>query len=606
MADIKAALGSSFKSFMPSYKKKEEESTSPKRENPATFLKIIAKNFMSIHLMARDLNVARQNTQKLVKLEGGEPAKGADAFFLKAGEREKKLESEMAKEQEKKPEPVKPKKEKSFMQKIMEQFKVDKIIKAFQKYFLIAGILLIIWDLFKEAFVEWASNLYDTISQKFDEFVEKIKNWFEETIQPIIDKVKEFLKPFIEAIARVVDAIGNWFKEKIDWFAKEFPETFAFIKGVIDKVMVVVNFLKEKLDRIVRATREATAQLAEKTKEVAGRAATGVRRFFGLEKKEAKPKEPPKVREVVLDEKGRFKEAPVRPAPPPDSILIPSPDGTRPSPAPAPVPAPAPGGARKPSAAPEQLPSGTPGLIVNALNETGVTSPKAQANVLATVKAESNFKVQSENLNYSTPERIQQVFGAKRIPSVDFARQFVGNPEGLANYVYKTTDGNSAPGDGFKYRGRGFIQHTGKNQYAAISKATGVDVVSNPDALNSPEIAAKAIPWFFLGYKRLKPEDMDNMSKVNKAVAFADPTGKKALDREASAQQIYASMSGTSGTQVASSSTSLAQGQRESQKPSTPIVVNAPVTTTTVVNRTEVAKAPPPKDTATTLAARVA
>jgi len=50
----------------------------------------------------------------------------------------------------------------------------------------------------------------------------------------------------------------------------------------------------------------------------------------------------------------------------------------------------------------------------------------------------------------------------------------------------------------------------------------------------------------------------------------------------------------------------LAQGQRESQKPSTPIVVNAPVTTTTVVNRTEVAKAPPPKDTATTLAARVA
>jgi predicted chitinase len=92
----------------------------------------------------------------------------------------------------------------------------------------------------------------------------------------------------------------------------------------------------------------------------------------------------------------------------------------------------------------------------------------------------------------------------------------------LANHVYKSTDGNSAPGDGFKYRGRGFIQHTGKNQYAAISKATGTDLLSNPDALNSPEVASKAIAWFFLNYKRLKPKDMENISKVNKAVGFAD------------------------------------------------------------------------------------
>jgi hypothetical protein len=58
--------------------------------------------------------------------------------------------------------------------------------------------------------------------------------------------------------------------------------------------------------------------------------------------------------------------------------------------------------------------------------------------------------------------------------------------------------------------------------------------------LNSPEVAAKAVvPWFFLDYKRLKPEDMDSMSKVNQAVAFADSTrkkgyiGDKAVKREA-------------------------------------------------------------------------
>ena len=71
---------------------------------------------------------------------------------------------------------------------------------------------------------------------------------------------------------------------------------------------------------------------------------------------------------------------------------------------------------------------------------------------------------------------------------------FVNNPEKLANYVYAKTDGNSEEGDGWKYRGRGFLQHTGKNQYKAIAKYTGVDVVSNPDLLNDPEIAAN-IPF---------------------------------------------------------------------------------------------------------------
>jgi len=250
--------------------------------------------------------------------------------------------------------------------------------------------------------------------------------------------------------------------------------------------------------------------------------------------------------------------------------------------------------------------SGVQATIVKSLNESGVTSPKAHANVLATVKAESNFKVQSENLNYSSPQRIQDVFGKRRIPSVEFAQPLVNNPEGLANQVYKTTDGNSAPGDGFKYRGRGFIQHTGKNQYAAISKFAGVDVLSNPDSLNSPEVAAKAIPWFLLSYKGLKPDDVENMSKVNKAIAFADPTGKKAAEREASSQQIYASMSGgASGTQVASSSSAVASEQRQQAKPQTPIIINAPTNNKVAVTKNEM-KPPEQRDTGKALTARVA
>ena len=59
--------------------------------------KLIARNFLSLPFIARDLNVARQNLQKMVKMRGGEPAKGADAHFLKQGEAERKLSVEQEK-----------------------------------------------------------------------------------------------------------------------------------------------------------------------------------------------------------------------------------------------------------------------------------------------------------------------------------------------------------------------------------------------------------------------------------------------------------------------------------------------------------------------------
>ncbi len=572
---------------MPSYKKKEEESTSPKRENPATFLKIIAKNFMSIHLMARDLNVARQNSQKLVKLEGGEPAKGADAFFLKAGEREKKLESEMAEKKEKAPEPEKPKKKKSFIQRIMEQFKVDKIIKAFQKYFLIAGILLIIWDLFKEAFVEWATSLWDAITEKFDEFVGKIKEWFKETIQPIIDKVKEFIQPVIDAVAKVVEAISAWFKEKIDWFANTFPETFAFIKNIIDKVMNVINMLKEKFDAAVEGVKKV---------------GKGIKRFFGLEKKEELPK--PKPKEVRLDERGKFVEVP---PPVSEPVLvpgktIPGPTTTPPPPAPAPSPAPspvpsAPKAGEKPGAptpAPTKKPS-SPGFeagkkeMLAAMDKEGIKNPDARAQIIAQSAHESGkFKYTEE----------------------------LGKPAYFEKYEGRKDLGNTQPGDGPRFKGRGFLQTTGRVNYQQFKEAFGVDVISKPETLAEPQYAAEsALFWFKKNSKKvekLSGGDWSNTKGVTKAVnggynGLAEREHYFEIFRkDPEITGLTSTSSPPSGSQVASNSSALAAQQREQQKPSTPIVVNAPVSTTTVVNKTEVAKAPPPKDTATTLAARVA
>lgn len=194
--------------------------------------------------------------------------------------------------------------------------------------------------------------------------------------------------------------------------------------------------------------------------------------------------------------------------------------------------APKPTAQKAPSRATPSLPSISlpPGAapVVAALSAAGL-SQKAQANVLAQVKSESNFVPKSENLNYSSAQRIQDVFGKNRFPTVESAQPYVKNPEALANYVYAHTDGNSEPGDGWKYRGRGFLQHTGKAQYESIKKYTGIDVVSNPDLLNSPEVAAKAVPWFFLQYKGKKPEQLDSISTVNKSVGFSG--GKSESDK---------------------------------------------------------------------------
>jgi putative chitinase len=215
---------------------------------------------------------------------------------------------------------------------------------------------------------------------------------------------------------------------------------------------------------------------------------------------------------------------------------------------------------RAPSLPSAALPSGA-APVVAALSAAGL-SQKAQANVLAQVKSESNFVPKSENLNYSSPERIQTVFGKGRFPTVESAKPYVKNPEALANYVYAHTDGNSELGDGWKYRGRGFLQHTGKAQYESIKKYTGIDVVSNPDLLNSPDVAAKAVPWFFLQYKGKKPEQLDSISAVNKSVGFAG--GKE----EAAKREVIASQyeSQTGATSLPTSSTTGSQIDQSSKE----------------------------------------
>ena len=100
-----------------------------------------------------------------------------------------------------------------------------------------------------------------------------------------------------------------------------------------------------------------------------------------------------------------------------------------------------------------------------------------------------------ENLNYSA-ERLAAVW-PRRFPTADRARPYARDPERLANYVYADRMGNTEPGDGWAFRGRGLIQITGRDNYELIAELTGMDVVTTPDLLTEPNAALlSALAWW--------------------------------------------------------------------------------------------------------------
>lgn len=133
-----------------------------------------------------------------------------------------------------------------------------------------------------------------------------------------------------------------------------------------------------------------------------------------------------------------------------------------------------------------------------ALNEFEINSPLREAAFLAQTAHESqNFTRLVENLNYSA-KRLTQVW-PKRFPSLAVAQPYANNPEKLANFTYGNRNGNGpeATGDGWNYRGRGFIQITGRANYKACSDGLGADFISDPDLLAQPDFAFRSAAWFW-------------------------------------------------------------------------------------------------------------
>ena len=146
----------------------------------------------------------------------------------------------------------------------------------------------------------------------------------------------------------------------------------------------------------------------------------------------------------------------------------------------------------------DKLKGKIPDSVISQIPDTAakfnITTPLRLAHFLSQCGHESGgFRVVTENLNYSA-DGLKKIF-PKYFPG-NLNESYARNPEKIANKVYSSRmgNGNEASGEGYKFRGRGYIQLTGKSNYSAFDKTVPEDIIANP------ELVATKYPLMSAGF----------------------------------------------------------------------------------------------------------
>lgn len=162
--------------------------------------------------------------------------------------------------------------------------------------------------------------------------------------------------------------------------------------------------------------------------------------------------------------------------------------------------------------------------VVAAMKKHDINTPLRQAHFLAQVGHESGgFRYVEENLNYSD-EALIAMFGHRM--SREQARMYgrtsehPANKRMIANIIYASRIGNGdiASGDGYRYRGRGLIQITGRANYAALVKPLGVDVVAEPHFLTGFKMAAESAAAWWKTHGLNERADADDVDRITRVI----------------------------------------------------------------------------------------
>ena len=174
----------------------------------------------------------------------------------------------------------------------------------------------------------------------------------------------------------------------------------------------------------------------------------------------------------------------------------------------------------------ENLRGHIPDAVIAQIPDTAakfeINTPLRLAHFLAQCGHESGgFKATQENLNYSA-SGLKGIF-SKYFKEAGLAEQYQRNPQKIASRVYGGRMGNGpeSTGDGFKFRGRGYIQLTGKDNYTAFGRAINEDMTANPDKV-ATHYALLSAAWFFSknGLHRMADEGASDLvvTKITKRV----------------------------------------------------------------------------------------
>jgi len=174
--------------------------------------------------------------------------------------------------------------------------------------------------------------------------------------------------------------------------------------------------------------------------------------------------------------------------------------------------------------------------IEQVMTSNSIDTSLRKAHFLAQVSEESQwFKYNKENLNYSD-KALRSVFG-KYFPTQELATSYARQPEKIANRVYANRMGNGdeSSGDGWKYRGRGLIELTGKQNYQKYGLARNIDVLSTPEKLSEPYYAIDSAVWFWNSHSLNKYADQDDILTITKRING----GTNGLDKRKECLMIY-------------------------------------------------------------------
>lgn len=137
--------------------------------------------------------------------------------------------------------------------------------------------------------------------------------------------------------------------------------------------------------------------------------------------------------------------------------------------------------------------------LMNQMAASGITDPTEQAMFMAQMDHESGgFTKMEERFNYRSADRLMAVSGsAKKQGKEAVEAAMAQGPEAVAELMYGGRMGNTEKGEAYKFRGRGHVQLTGKDNYAVAGKDLGLDLVNSPELAADPENAAKIAAWYW-------------------------------------------------------------------------------------------------------------